>query len=168
MTDNPGRDLRGSFFDSRWNRVANCSTVFLRWALGSSFLSAVADRFGWWGSYGLPNVAWGDFAHFIAYTGKLNPWAPAACFAMLAWTATIAEIALGFALIMGVGTRIAAVLSGLILLLFAISMTFTLGIKAPLNFSVYSASAGAFLLGAWPSYSLTLDAWRIRRKRIRN
>jgi thiosulfate dehydrogenase (quinone) large subunit len=35
-----------------------CSTVFLRIALAISFLSAVADRFGLWGAYGQPNVAW--------------------------------------------------------------------------------------------------------------
>jgi hypothetical protein len=31
------------------------STVFLPMALGISFLSAVADRFGLWGTYGQPN-----------------------------------------------------------------------------------------------------------------
>ena len=35
--------------------------VFLRIALGISFLSAVADRFGLWGAYGQPNVAWEIF-----------------------------------------------------------------------------------------------------------
>jgi len=149
-------------------RIADYSTVFLRWALGASFLSAVADRLGWWGHYGLPHVAWGDFAHFVAYTGKLNPWAPIAFVPALAWTATAAETALGSALLIGIGTRIAAVFSGLTLLLFALSMTFALGIKAPLDFSVYSASAGAFLLAAWPYYPLTWDAGRTRKKRIQH
>ena len=40
------------------NRATDYSTVFLRIALGISFLSAVADRFGLWGAYGQPNVAW--------------------------------------------------------------------------------------------------------------
>ena len=43
-------------------------TIFARLSLGFSFLSAVADRFGLWGPYGIPNVAWGDFGHFTAYT----------------------------------------------------------------------------------------------------
>jgi hypothetical protein len=34
------------------NRAADYGTVFLRFALGFSFLSAVADRFGLWGTYG--------------------------------------------------------------------------------------------------------------------
>jgi len=33
--------------------------LFARIALGASFLSAVADRFGLWGPYGAKNVSWG-------------------------------------------------------------------------------------------------------------
>jgi len=87
--------------------------------LGFSFLSAVADRFGLWGAYGQPNVAWGDFARFVAYTGKLNWFVPAILIPALAWASTVAEILLGFALVLGLFTRIAALLSGMILLLFA-------------------------------------------------
>jgi hypothetical protein len=47
------------------------TSVFLRLALGISFLAVVADRFGLWGSFGQPHVAWGDFSHFVAYTRKL-------------------------------------------------------------------------------------------------
>jgi hypothetical protein len=32
------------------------SSVFMRLALGCSFLSAVADRFGLWGAFGEPHV----------------------------------------------------------------------------------------------------------------
>ena len=42
--------------------------LFARLALGASFLSAVADRFGLWGPYGAKNVSWGTFAHFVEYT----------------------------------------------------------------------------------------------------
>src|SRR5260370_15534716 len=45
--------------------------LFARFALGASFLSAVADRFGVWGPYGAKNVSWGDFAHFVEYTGTV-------------------------------------------------------------------------------------------------
>ena len=54
------------------------SSVVLRLALGFSFLSAVADRFGLWGAYGEPNVAWGTFDRFVAYTGQLSWFAPKA------------------------------------------------------------------------------------------
>jgi hypothetical protein len=36
--------------------------------------------------------------------------------------------------------------SGLLLLSFALTMTLALGIKAPLNYSVFSASAGALFV----------------------
>jgi Cu/Ag efflux pump CusA len=44
--------------------------LFARFALGASFLSAVADRFGLWGPHGAKNVSWGDFAHFVEYAGR--------------------------------------------------------------------------------------------------
>lgn len=60
-------------------------------ALGISFLSAVADRFGLWGAYGQPNVAWGDCGRFVRYTAKLNWFLPAAMIPALAMIATAAE-----------------------------------------------------------------------------
>jgi uncharacterized membrane protein YphA (DoxX/SURF4 family) len=146
------------------NRAKDYSTVFVRIALGISFLSAVADRFGLWGAYGQPNVAWGDFSRFVAYTGKLNWFAPTAVIPALAWAATFAEVFLGLALVFGLFTRAAALLSGSMLLLFALTMTFALGVKAPLDFSVFSASAGAFLLAAYGKYPLSIDALRSRHE----
>lgn len=137
-----------------------CSTLFLRLALGTSFLSAVADRFGFWGAHGAPGVAWGDFAHFTAYTAKLNWFVPAAWVPILAWAATIAEIVLGLALLAGFFTRAAAFASGVLLLLFALAMTFAISVKAPLDYSVFSASAGAFLLAVYGRYPLSVDGFR--------
>lgn len=142
--------------------AADASSLFLRLALGAAFLSAVADRFGLWGAYGKPNIAWGDFARFTAYTAKLNWFAPPHLVTILAWAATVAETALGIALILGLFTRIAAFSSGVLLLLFALAMTFSLGVKAPLNFSVFSACAGAFLLASCREIPISVDAWRGR------
>ena len=63
----------------RSTRLAEFSSVFLRVALGGAFLSAVADRFGLWGAYGYPNVAWGSYSRFVAYTAKLLWLLPPAC-----------------------------------------------------------------------------------------
>lgn len=114
-------------------RVTTASSVFLRLALGFSFLSAVADRFGLWGVHGQKNVAWGDFSRFVAYTAKLNWFVPASLIPTLAWTSTIAETGLGLCLILGLFTRWSALFSGILLLAFALTMTFALGIKAPLD-----------------------------------
>jgi uncharacterized membrane protein YphA (DoxX/SURF4 family) len=102
-------------------------------------------------------VAWGDFDRFIACTGKLNWFVPAIFVSTLAWASTVAELLLGLALVVGLFTRIAALLSGIILLLFALAMTAALGVKAPLDFSVFSASAGAFLLAVCEKFPLSVD-----------
>ena len=141
-------------------RATTYSALFLRMALGISFLSAVADRFGLWGPYGRPNVAWGDFARFVAYTEKLNWFVPASMVAVLAWASTFAEALLGLALVVGFFTRAAALLSGLLLLWFALTMTVALGVKAALDLSVFSASAGAFSLAAYGKYALSIDELR--------
>jgi hypothetical protein len=63
---------------------------------------------------------------------------------------------LGFALVVGLFIRIEALLNDMLLLLFALAMTIALGFNAPLDFSVFSASAGAFLLAAYGRYPLVL------------
>ena len=70
-------------------RIRGFSSLFLRLALGLSFLSALADRFGLWGTFGQPNVSWGNFARFVAYTGKLNWFLPEALIPALAIIATL-------------------------------------------------------------------------------
>lgn len=143
--------------NQRWAGWAKFSSVFLRLALGTAFLSAVADRFGLWGAYGQPNVAWGDYARFVAYTAKINWFLPAAVIRVVALISTVAETIFGLLLILGWKTRITALLSGVLLILFALAMTMALGVKAPLNLSVFSAAAGALLLSTCASYPFSVD-----------
>lgn len=142
------------------------SSVFLRFALGLSFLSAVADRFGMWGEFGKPHVAWGTFARFVAYTGQLNWFLPRVTIPTLAIISTCAEIAVGILLILGWQTKITALVSGILLLLFALTMTAALGIKAPFDSSVFSAAGGAFLLASCAEYPFSID--RLRRESHRD
>jgi uncharacterized membrane protein YphA (DoxX/SURF4 family) len=148
----------------RWTGLAKFSSVFLRLALGTSFLSAVTDRFGLWGGYGQPNVSWGSYARFVDYTAKLNWFLPAATIPALAVVATAAETLFGLLLVLGWKTRITALLSGVLLIAFALTMTMALGVKAPLNFSVFSAAGGALLLGVCPDFPFSLDEL-LRRNR---
>ena len=133
------------------------SSVFLRFALGFTLLSAVADRFGLWGPFGEPHVAWGNFARFVAYTGELNWFLPQRVIPTLAVVSTSAEIIFGILLLLGWRTRIAALLSGALLLLFAGTMTVALGIKAPLDFSVFVDAGAAFLLATCAKYPFGID-----------
>lgn len=116
--------------------------AYARVALGAAFLSGIASRFGLWGE----GVGYGDFAHFIRYTGEVNSFMPASSIPFLAWTATAAELVLGILLIAGVALRWAALGSALLLVLFGAAMAISFGPKSPLDYSVFSASAAALLL----------------------
>ena len=131
--------------------------LFARFALGASFLSAVADRFGLWGPYGAKNVSWGDFAHFVEYTGAVMSLFSSSLTVSFAWAATVAETLFGILLIVGFKTRIASVFSGLLLLSFAMGMVTGLGIKTPFDYSVFSAAAAGFLLAFREPDRFTLD-----------
>jgi uncharacterized membrane protein YphA (DoxX/SURF4 family) len=143
-------------------KLRRLAPLYLRLALGVTFLSAVADRFGVWGPPGGHNVAWGDFTHFTEYTARVNPWAPPGLVSMLAWVATVAEAILGAALLGGVYTRAAGLASGVLLSLFAIGMTIGTGVKTALDASVLSAAAGAFGLAL-----LEPDPWSVDRLRAK-
>ena len=142
-------------------------TFFLRLALAAGFLSAVADRFGGWGSPGEPGVAWGNWPAFVAYTGTLTGWLIAGSTATqgLAMLTTGLEVGLGLLLLIGYQTRYAAICSGLLLLSFALSMTISgrsggsVSPKAALDYSVFVGSAAAFLLSSAKSYPFSLDEW---------
>jgi uncharacterized membrane protein YphA (DoxX/SURF4 family) len=116
--------------------------LYARIALGSAFLSGVADRFGLWGR----DVGYGNFSNFVHYTAEVNSFMPAFIIPFLAWAATVAEFTLGVALIAGIRLRVVALASAVLLVLFGTAMAISFGIKSPLDYSVFSASAGALLL----------------------
>ena len=126
-------------------RVERWALIYARIALEAGFLSGIASRFGLWGK----DVGYGDFAHFVQYTAEVNSFMPAFTIPFLAWAATVAELVLGVALIAGVQLRWAALGSALLLALFGIAMAISLGLKSPLDYSVFSASAAALLLALY-------------------
>jgi len=140
------------------------ATIFLRLALAAGFFAAVTDRFGLWGPPGTTNVAWGDFGHFLAYAAILNPELPTSWIPAIGVGVTVAESILAITLLIGFRTRTFALLSGLMLLAFASGMTFGTGIKSALNASVFSASAGSFLLATMHEYPFSLDALKSMEK----
>jgi uncharacterized membrane protein YphA (DoxX/SURF4 family) len=128
--------------------------LFLRVSIGAGFLSAVADRFGFWSK---DVSAWGNWKNFLHYTQTLNALMPTAIIPFIGWTSTVLEILLGLCLIVGFKTSLAAKLSGWLLLIFAIAMAFARGIKAPLDYSVFAASAAAFALSLIKEKFLEVD-----------
>jgi putative oxidoreductase len=126
-----------------WKRLG---ILYARFALGVAFLSGIADRFG---LYTGRNVGYGNFAGFVDYTAKVNSFMPASTIPFLAWAATAAELSLGILLIVGLWTRWVALASALLLVLFGTAMAISFGIKSPMDYSVFSASAGAVLLALY-------------------
>lgn len=122
--------------------VVRAAPAYARLALGAAFLSGIASRFGLWGK----GVGYGSFEAFEQYTAEVNAFMPRATVPFLAWAATAAELGLGLLLVLGVWRRPVALASAALLLIFALAMALSLGIKSPLDYSVLSASAAALLL----------------------
>ena len=118
----------------------------VRLALAAGFLSSVADRFGLWGPPGSPRAAWGNWSNFVKYTAVLNFFLPQRLAPILATVVTIAESSLGLLLILGLWKRVVAGLSAGLLCLFALAMSVALGVKAPLDYSVFAAAGAATML----------------------
>jgi thiosulfate dehydrogenase [quinone] large subunit len=153
--------------DSRASYWPDLLGLYARLALAASFLTAVADRLGQYGPPGTPSVAWGDMQHFQSYAGQLNPWFPAAVIPLLSWLVTAGETLLGLSLIAGFQIRRVSLVSGALLVAFAIGMTAGTGVRSALYASVFSASACAFLLWLFGPDRLTLD-FLIRRRLTSN
>lgn len=130
------------------------SQLFLRLALSVTMLSAVADRFGFWGE----NSVWGNWENFEKYTIQLTFFLPESLGVFLAYMATFFEILFPLMLILGFKTRLAAYGAGFLLLTFALSMTIALGVKAPLDYSIWIGSAAAFLLALQQNYNYSIDS----------
>lgn len=120
--------------------------LFMRVSLAIAFLSAVADRFGLWGSAGSNGVAWGNFENFVEYVAYLNPYFSSRTVFLVSYLVTLLEIILGIFLIFGFFLRQSSFLSFLLLLSFALSMGFIGGFKGVFDYSVFTASAGALVL----------------------
>lgn len=141
----PATEVRHSANAMHTITLERMEVLYARIALGGAFLSAVADRFGLWGRYG----GWGNFANFTAYTAQVNSFMPASVIPFLARAATAAELSLGILLIVGLWPRWVALASSVLLFLFGLSMAISFGLKSPLDYSVFSASAGALLLAQY-------------------
>jgi uncharacterized membrane protein YphA (DoxX/SURF4 family) len=136
--------------------------IALRLSLGTAFLSAVADRFGWWKPLG--QGSWGSMTAFANYTHQLVPFASGWLLMVIVWTATVTEAALGVLLLAGWHPRLIGAATCLVLIVFGTAMAVSVGIESPLSYSVYSAASAAAayaILGATaPSQCATESAHR--------
>jgi putative oxidoreductase len=127
------------------------ATILLRFALATGFLSAVASRLGFWGSH---SSGW---TGFMEYTKSVNSFAPASLIPLLAIISTTLETGLAILLLIGYKTRWAALGASMLTLVFALAMTYSFGLKEPLDYSVFAFSVSAFLLSTMPEYPFSID-----------
>ena len=137
--------------------MKNTFQLYLRLAIGIGFILPVMDRLGMLGLPGSPNVGWGNWSNFTDYTNSMMPYLSRPVASVLGAIASIAEVVFGIMLIVGYKTRLAAVGSGILTLLFALSMLFFTGYRSPFSYSVFSLSAASFLLSTIESYKWSLD-----------
>lgn len=140
-------------------KTLSFSQFFLRIALSFSFLSAVADRFGFWGLPGSDGVVWGNWENFVNYSNAVNSFVPKSFNEILAILATALELILPLFLLIGYKLKQVAFLSGMLLLAFGLSMTISFGIKPPFDYSVWTGAGASFLLSAIGCYSFSVDEW---------
>jgi hypothetical protein len=119
------------------------TTFYLMLALGTGFLSAVADRFGFLGpgnSFGCV----GEFSQLPALHSGLESLASSKLDSISRLGRHDLRGGLGIALILGLWAKLAAHASGVLTLFFGLAMIFALGVKAPLNYSIFAFSPSHF------------------------
>jgi uncharacterized membrane protein YphA (DoxX/SURF4 family) len=119
--------------------------IALRLSLAAAFLSAVADRFGWWEPFG--QGSWGSVGSFADYTHQLVPFASGWLLTVIVWAATATEASLGVLLLIGWRPKLVGAATCLVLMIFGIAMAVSLGMESPLSYSVFSAASAAAAYG---------------------
>jgi uncharacterized membrane protein YphA (DoxX/SURF4 family) len=116
--------------------------LYARIALGTAFLSAVASRFGLWDK----TLDLKHFEGFIQYTAQVLSFLPSRSIPLFAWAATVAETSFGILLLLGFWLRSVSLAAAILLAMFGTAMAISIGVKSPMDYSVFSASAAAVLL----------------------
>jgi putative oxidoreductase len=133
--------------------------LLLRIALGVGFLTTVSDRLGLLGPLGTSkNIEWGNWQNFISYTATLMPFLDRPVVNIMGGIATLSEAIIAILLIVGFKTKLAALSSCALTLIFGLAMTTFLGIKAPINFGVFIISTASLLLATIPYYKWSIDS----------
>ncbi|WP_343706677.1 DoxX family protein [Flavobacterium sp.] len=139
-------------------RYQDYAILLLRIAMAIGFLSAVSSRLGLLGEQ---SSGW---ENFLAYAEQVNSFLPKSFIQPIAIANTFLEALFAILLLLGYQTRKTAVGASLLTFLFALAMTYSFGIKDPLDYSVFVFSMGAFLLATVEKYRWSLDEYLLRIK----
>jgi putative oxidoreductase len=137
----------------------NLASFLLRLALAATYVSAYSSRINLFGGHG------DGWQQFLKYASEVNSYAPNSLKPFLAIAATVLEIVISILLIIGFKTRTAAVASGVLTFIFAIAMTYSYGIKEPLDYGVFVNFAAAFLLSTMPGFKWSADQYLSKKNK---
>ncbi|HEY5823438.1 MAG TPA: DoxX family protein [Cyclobacteriaceae bacterium] len=135
----------------------NLTALLLRFALAATYVSAYSSRINLFGGH--PD----GWERFLKYASDVNSYAPESIKTFLAITATVLEISISILLVIGFQTRKIAVASGVLTLFFALAMTYSFGIKEPLDYGVFVNFTAAFLLATIPVHIFSVDQLIVKR-----
>jgi putative oxidoreductase len=139
-------------------RYQDYAILLLRITMAIGFLSAVLSRLG---LLGKRSSGW---ENFLAYAESVNSFLPKSAIPSIAIISTFLETLFAVLLLIGYQTRKTAIGASILTFLFALAMSYSLGIKDPLDYSVFVFSMGAFLLATADKYRWSLDEYLLRIK----
>ncbi|WP_426484715.1 DoxX family protein [Flavobacterium sp. 2] len=137
-------------------RYQDFATLLLRIAMAVGFLSAVLSRLG---LLGKQSSGW---ENFLAYAEQVNSFLPKSFIPSIAIFSTFLESLFAVLLLVGYQTRKTAIGASILTFLFALAMTYSFGIKEPLDYSVFVFSMAAFLLATADKYRWSLDEYLLK------
>ena len=113
--------------------------LFLRAVLAFGLLAAGGAALGLVGApAGFDALSW--------WTSRLWGLAPAAIVPFLSWTVMVVELILALLLLLGLRTRTAALVTGVLFLAVAAAMTLRMGIEAPFHAAIFAIAGVAFAI----------------------
>jgi len=124
--------------------------LFLRVVLAFGLLAAVGARFG---LFDAPAA----FDSFAFWTTRLFGLAPQAIVPVMRWIVPVLELVLALLLLVGVRTRLAALVTGILFVAVAAAMSIHAGWTAPFHAAVLTTAAAAFALQAIGAGRVSLD-----------
>lgn len=103
---------------------------------------------------------WGDMQTFSDYTHSLMSWLPKPdlLLPVAVWGSTVCELLFGLALLFGLRLRLFALLTGSLILIFALAMATSVGPKVVFDYSVLNAAGAAFVIAYMGKGWLELDS----------
>lgn len=139
-------DFGKSFPQRRGIFFAKGGIYFAKVSLAISYLSAVFDRFGFWGHLGETGVSWGSMTQFFKHVSILCPWATENMIPVIGWVVTVLEALIALAYIINAKNKIINYANIFLLILLIISMSLFQSIKMMINFNVIVCFSTALLI----------------------